>query len=219
MKRIAVAAVAVIFVAGLAYAGYSVYQTRVLRAQVAQAVDAASARVSATLGADFGAPSDALIEQLDHGTEETDADLRRLRAARARGEQELVEAADAYVGNVLAVLMRQGGSARGRLRFAGSRNALAEHMATAGQRGDGWSATAIRLRERLDGDFFEYRVATGSLGNMLGELPAARAKIAALLPQANLPEEAVIRDARTRALAAAEVTRQEYERAKQLVPR
>jgi len=59
----------------------------------------------------------------------------------------------------------------------------------------------------------------GSLGNMLADLPAARAQIAALMPQARLPEDAAIKDARTRALAAAEATRLEFERAKQLVPR
>lgn len=46
-----------------------------------------------------------------------------------------------------------------------------------------------------------------------------RAQIAALMPQARLPEDAAIKDARTRALAAAEATRLEFERAKQLVPR
>lgn len=219
MQRIAVAAVAVLAAAGLAFAGYGAYQKRVLRAQVAQAVDAAGVRLAATLGADLGAPTPALVEQLDRSVEETDADLQRLRAAPPRGERTLVEAADAYVGNVLAILKRQDGSARGRLKFAESRQALAEHLAVAGQRGEGWSATAIRLKDRLDGDFFEYRIAAGSLGNMLGELPGARAKIAALLPQAQLPEDAAVKDARSRALAAAEATRLEFERAKQLVPR
>lgn len=219
MKRIVIAAVAVLVAAGLAYAGYGTYQKRAQRTQLAQAVAAASARVDAALGTDIAAPTAAIIERLDRETEQTDADLQRLRAASTRPDRALAEAADAYVANVLAVLRRQGGSMRGRLKFTESRKALAEHMAQVGQRGEGWSATAIRLKERLDADYFEYRIAAGSLGNMLGELPAARAKIAALLPQARLPEEAAIRDARERALGAAEATRREFEQAKQLVPR
>ena len=42
-KRIAIAAVAILAAAVLAYAGYGVHQKRTLRAQVAQTVDAASA--------------------------------------------------------------------------------------------------------------------------------------------------------------------------------
>lgn len=219
MKRIAIAAIAVLVAAGLAYAGYGLYQKRVLRAQVAQAVDAASGRLAATLGADLAAPTPALVEQLDRASEETEASLQELRAAPARSDRPLAEAADDYVGNVLAVLKRQDGSARGRLKFADSRKALAEHLAKAGQRNEEWSDAAIRLKNRLDGDYFEYRLAVGSLGNMLGELPASRAKIGALLPQARLPEEAAIKGARARALAAAEATRLEFEQAKQLVPR
>jgi len=219
MKRIAIAAVAILVAAGLAYAGYGLYQKRALRAQVAQTVDAASARLIGSLGADLAAPTATLVEQLDRDSEETDAALQGLRSAPARSERPLVEAADAYVGNVLAVLKRQDGSARGRLRFADSRKALAEHMARVGRRNEDWSDTAIRLKERLDADYFEYRIATTSLGNMLGELPAARARIAALLPQARLPQEAAIKDARARALSAAEATRLEFEQAKQLVPR
>ena len=203
----------------LAYAGHGLYQKRALRARVAQAVDAASERLAATLGADLAAPTPALVEQLDRASEETDVALRGLRAAPARSDRPLAEAADAYVSNALAVLKRQDGSARGRLRFSDSRKALAEHLAKAAQRNEAWSDTAIRLKDRLDADYFEYRIAMGSLGNMLADLPAARAQIAALMPQARLPEDAAIKDARTRALAAAEATRLEFERAKQLVPR
>ncbi len=218
-KRIVIAAIAVLVAAGFAFAGYGLYQKRALRAQVVQTVDAASDRLAAALGADLAAPTPALVEQLDRASEETEAALQGLRAARTGSDPRLAEAADDYVGNVLAVLKRQDGSARGRLRFADSRKALADHLAKAGQRDEGWSDTAIRLKERLDADYFEYRLAVGSLGNMLGELPAARAKIGALLPQARLPDVAAIKDARARALSAAEATRLEFERAKQLVPR
>jgi len=219
MKRIAIAAVAVIALAVLAYVGYSVQQKRALRAQVAQAVDAASARVASALVTDLAAPTAAIVERLERDTEDTDADLQKLRAASARPDRALVEGADGYVANALAVLRRQAGSARGRLRYADSRQALADHMARVSRRDEAWSDKAIKLKERLDGDYFEFRIASTSLANALNDLPGTRRAVAALLPSARLPEEAAIREAQARTRAAAEATCLDYEKAKQLVPR
>jgi hypothetical protein len=218
-KRIAIAAVAILAAAVLAYVGYGVYQKRTLRAQVAQTVDAASVRLAASLGTDIAAPTAAIVERLDRDTEQTDAELQRLRAAPARPDRALVEAADGYVANALAVLRRQAGSTRGRLRFADSRQALADHMAQASRRDASWSSQAIKLRERLDGDYFEFRIASTSLGNALNDLPGTQRAIAALLPGARLAEEAAIKEAQARTLAAANAIRLEYEQAKQLPPR
>ena len=220
MKRIAIAAVAVIALAVLAYAGYGVQQKRALRAQVAQAVDAASARMASALVTDLAAPTAAIVERLERDTEDTDADLQKLRAASARPDRALVEGADGYVANALAVLRRQAGSARGRLRYADSRQALADHMAQVSRRDEAWSDKAIKLKERLDGDYFEFRIASTSLlANALNDLPGTRRAVAALLPSARLPEEAAIREAQARTRAAAEATRLDYEKARQLVPR
>ncbi|HUK03862.1 MAG TPA: hypothetical protein VLV90_02120, partial [Burkholderiales bacterium] len=47
-------------------------------------VDAASARLIGSLGADLAAPTATLVEQLDRDSEETDAALQGLRSAPAR---------------------------------------------------------------------------------------------------------------------------------------
>ena len=73
------------------------------------------------------------------------------------------------------------------------------------------------LRQQLDKDYFDYQIAATSLGNMLAGYPESRRKIAALLPSAALPADAAVKEARTRALAAADATRQQLERAKQLI--
>lgn len=219
MKRIVIAAAAILAAAVLAYAGYGLQQKRALRAQVAQAADAASARVIASLGADIGAPSVSLVEQLDRDTEATDAELQKLRAAPARPDRALVEAADGYLANVLAVLRRQGGSMRGRLRFTDSRKALAEHMAQVASRDASWSAQAIKLKERLDADYFEFRIASTSLGNTLKDLPGTQRALAALLPGMRLADEGAIRESQVRTGSAAEALRLEFEQARQLVPR
>lgn len=218
-KRIAIAAAAILVAAVLAYVGYGVHQKRTLRAQVVQTVDAASARIVASLAIDIAAPTAAIVERLDRDTEETDAELQKLRAAPARPDRALVEAADGYVANALAVLRRQAGSTRGRLRLTDSRKALADHMAQVSSRDASWSAQAIKLKDRLDGDYFEFRIASTSLGHALNDLPGTRRGIAALLPDARLPEEGAIREAHARTLAAANAVRLEYEQAKQLPPR
>ena len=217
MKRIGIGVVALLVVAGIAWAGYGMLKTRALRAHVAQVVDAASARMAETLPADVAAPSPDLVQRLEKLTGDAEGHLQELRGVRMRGERELVETADAYAGNTVAILKRQLGSSRGKLRFAESRKALAEQVAR--PRDDKWSAEVIRLKDRMDADYFEYRIAVTSLGNMLGELPASRAKIAALMPTAKLPDEAAIKEARARTLAAAEATRLEFEQSKQLIPR
>jgi hypothetical protein len=219
MKRIVVAVAAILAAAVLAYAGYGLQQKRALRAEVAQAVDAASARVIAALGPDIGAPSAAIVEQLDRDTEATDAALQRLRAAPARPDRALVEAADGYLANVLAVMRRQGGSMHGRMRFADSRQALAAHMAQAGSRDASWSAQAIKLKDRLDADYFEFRIASTSLGNALKDLPGTQRALAALLPGMRQADESAIQEAQARTASAAEALRLEFEKARQLAPR
>src|SRR5262245_8452279 len=112
MKRIGIAVVALLVLAGAAGVGYGELKSRALRAQVAQVVDSAGARMGATLGADIAAPTPDLVKQLDKLTGEAEEDLQRLRATSTRSERALVETADAFAGNALAVLKRQLGSSR-----------------------------------------------------------------------------------------------------------
>lgn len=215
--RIVIASVVVAVVAGLAWAGWGALQKRALQAEVVSLVSAAGDRLGATLAANVNMPTGDLIERLDNSIDETDANLQRLRAAKARLDPALVEAADEYLANALAVLRRQAGGARSRAKFIDSRQALVAHMRGAAQRSGAWLSEAIQLRQRLDKDHYEYQLAVTSLGNMLAEAPKARGKIASRLPALNLPESGVLGEARERTLAAAEATRREFEQAKQLV--
>ena len=210
-------AAALVVLAGAAWLAHGAWQKRRLDAQVAQLVGEAGARLQATLGADINAPSTDLVQKLDQSIRETDAGLGALRAASARPDRPLVEAADDYLLTVLEVLRRQAGSARGRLKFAESHRALAAHLAQAGQRSGNWMSEAVFLRQRMDKDFFDYQIAAMSLGNLLKGYPDSYKKIAARLPGAVLPSDASAKEARARALDAVSATRQEYEKAKQLV--
>ena len=212
-----IAGVAALVVLGAAWLAHGAWQKRRLDAQVAQLVGEAGARLGATIGADINAPSPELLPKLDASIKETDAALEQLRAANARPDGALVEAADDYILTVLEVLRRQAGSARGRLKFVESHKALAAHLAQAGQRSGNWMAEAIALRQRMDKDFFDYQLAATSLGNMLKGYPDSFRKITSRVPGVSLPSDAAAKEAQARAVDALAATRQEYEKAKQLV--
>lgn len=217
MKRIGILAAAAILAAGLVYAGYGAYQKRELRARVVEVVAAASGQLDETLGIDINAPSAGLAERLDASIARAETVLQQLRALSARRDPALIEAADPYVAGVLEVLRRQAGGTRHRSRFIEDRKALDAHMARVGARSETWIAEAIRLKQRLDQDYYDYQLTVTSLGNMLAGLVNARRKIAERLPAVPLPAEAAITQARERTLAAAGAAKQELEQARRLV--
>ena len=209
-----VAALAV--AAGAAVFGHSAWQKRKLHSQVAQLVNEAGGRLEAALPVDINAAAPDLAK-LDKAVQEADAALNELRAANARPDAPLVEAADDLVALVLGVVKRQAGAARGRQKFLESQKVLSAHIAQGGQRSANWLNEAVRLRQQLDKAYFDYQIAASSLENMLGGYPQSRRKIAAQLPGAALPAEGAVKEARTRAQAALDATKQELEKAKQLV--
>ncbi|HXR58443.1 MAG TPA: hypothetical protein VN747_03915 [Burkholderiales bacterium] len=211
------AAVALAVVAGAGWFAHGAWQKRRLDAQVAQLVGEAGGRLAATIGADLNAPPADLVPTLESSIKDTRAALEQLRAANARPDRALVEAADDYLLTVLEVLRQQAGSARGRLKFTESRKALAAHLAQAGQRSGNWMPEAIALRQQMDKDFFDYQMAASSLGNLLKGYPDSFKKIASRVPGASLPSDGAAKEAQARALEALDAARQEFEKAKQLV--
>src|SRR6185369_1536053 len=166
---------------------------------------------------DVSTPASGLGERLDAGVAKAEAVLQKMRTLATRRDPELVDAADPYVASVLEVLRRQAGAVRQRARMVEDREALDTHMARVGTRGDNWGAEAIRLRQRLDQDYYEYQLTVNSLGNMLAGLVEARRKIEAQLPAVPLPDEAAVNRARQRTLVAVDAAKQELEKAKRLV--
>jgi hypothetical protein len=215
MKRIVIA-VAVGVAAGLAYAGHAAYAKRELRAQLADAVAAASDRIVETLAIDVNAPPAGLAAKLDGNVAQTEAALEKIRTTSTRRDPALAEATDGYLASVLEVQRRQAGAARHRTQFIEDRKALTAHMAAAGTRAGTWPAEAIRLKKRLDEDYFGYQLAVVSLGNMLGGLADARRKLLLQLPAAKVPGETDILQARERAAGSAAAAKLELEQASRL---
>jgi hypothetical protein len=182
-----------------------------------QQVGQAGGRLDASLGVDINAPSANLLKTLDASIQATEADLQSLRTGSSSFNPALAEAADEYVAVALNVMRRQAGSLRGRQKFAESHKALTAHLAQVGQRSAQWMNDAVKLRKQVDADYFDYNTASSSLANMLAGYPQSRKRIAALLPAASLPADTAVKEAHARAVSAAEATKKEYEKAKQLI--
>jgi hypothetical protein len=219
MKRTVIAAVALVFAAVLSYAGYIAYEKRELRTQLADAVAAASDRLAETLGMDVNEPPAGLAANLDGKVAQTEALQQKIRLAATRRDPRLAAAADGYLASVLEVLRRQAGAARHRAQFIDDRKALAAHMAAAGSRSDSWGTEAIRLRKRVDEDYFSYQLAVNSLGNMLAGLAEARRNLLLQLPSAKVLAETAIVEARERSVTAAAAAKLELEQARKLAGR
>jgi hypothetical protein len=217
MKRNVIIAALALFATVLAYAGYGTYQKRELHARVTEIVAAASSQLDEALSIDVNAPSAGLADGLDAKVAQAEASLRQLRALGAHRDPALVEAADPYVASVLEVLRRQAGAARHRARFIEDRKLLEAHMAGAAARSETWLSEAIRLRQRLDQDYYDYQLTVTSLGNMLAGLVPASRKLADILPTVPLPPEVAVEQARERTLAGADTAKQELEQARRLV--
>src|SRR5690349_11993626 len=95
-KSFVAGAAALVVLAGAAWFAHGAWQKRKLDAQVAQLVGEAGARLQATIASDINAPSADLVSKLDESIKETGAALEALRAASARPDRPLVEAADDY---------------------------------------------------------------------------------------------------------------------------
>jgi len=216
MKRTVIAAVAAVVAVGFAFAGYAAYEKRALRAQLADAVAAASDRLGPTLAIDVNQPPAGLAGKLDGDVVQTEIALQKIRSSATRRDPPLAEAAEGYVASVLEVLRRQAGAAQFRAQFIDDRKALSAHMAAAGSRSESWGAEAIRLRKRVDDDYFGYQIAVNSLGNMLAGLADARRKLLEQMPSAKVLAETDIALARERSVTAAAAAKLELENARRL---
>jgi hypothetical protein len=107
---------------------------------------------------------------------------------------------------------------RTRIAVAADAAALAEHIRTVNLRERGWIGEALHRKELLEKKYFDYRLASDAFSDLARTYIVSRRKLAPLVGDAALVEEAVAIDARDRARAAAKKTAEMVEQAKQLSP-
>jgi hypothetical protein len=203
----------------LGYWGISAYRKSELQKAVTALVKDTSERLQAALAIETGAePADQTVGRLDDHAQEVDKHVLELRGMSASPNRALVDAAEEYMLTVRQILRHQAASHRYRIQVSASERALREHMRSARRRSASWIQEALRAKDRLEKDYFDYRLSAEALGRLLQSYPDARKKLALQLHMggALLADEAAVISARRRALDSARRLAGEVQRARQL---
>ncbi|HUL93647.1 MAG TPA: hypothetical protein VLV56_15000 [Burkholderiales bacterium] len=210
--------VALVLVSALGYWGVSAYRKGQLQKTVSALVRDSSERMEAALALEnesAPAGSSQTVAKLDDQAQEVDKHVIDLRETSAAPNRALVAAAEEYLLTVRQVLREQAASHRYRIQVTASETALREHMRTAGRRSKGWIDEAIRAKDRLEKNYFDYRVSAEALERLLASYPSVRRKMAAQLSVPLLADE-VVESARKRILAGSKRIAASVEQARQL---
>jgi hypothetical protein len=161
------------------------------------------------------ASSQKTVDKLDEQAQEVDRHVMELHDMSDGPNRALVAAADDYLLTVRQILRQQAASHRYRLQVAASEGALREHMSAAGRRSGAWIDEAVRMKDRMERNYFDYHVSAEALERLLAAYPASRKKLVAQLGSPLLADEAV-EDARRRASATLKRITASVEQARQL---
>jgi len=197
----------------LAYWGYRTYAKSQLQKAVIELVKDSSDRLRAGLGIEAGAASVAKIDDLAQEVDKHVIELNRLSASSDRA---LVDAAEEYLLTIRQILRSLAASQRYRAQVMARDSALRDHMRGSSRRSRAWIDEAVRMKDRLEKDYFDYRLSAEALGRLLESLPEARKKLALHVGAAPLADETALRNASRRALESSKRMAEEMERMRQL---
>jgi len=216
-RTAALLAAALAVASALGYWGVSAYRKSELQKAVIALVEDTSERLQAALAIETGTmPADQTVGKLDDHAQEVDKHVLELRDMSASPDRELVDAAEEYMLTVRQILRNQAASHRYRIQVSASDRALRDHMRSAKRRSGSWIQEALRAKERLEKDYFDYRLSADALGRLLESYPEARKKLALHVGGALLADEGTATTARRRALESARRLADEVEKARQL---
>lgn len=197
----------------LAYWGYRTYAKSQLQKAVVELVKDSSDRLQAGFGIEAGAASVAKIDDLAQEVDKHVIELNRLSTSSGRA---LVDAAEEYLLTIRQILRSLAASQRYRAQVIARNSALRDHMRSSGRRSRAWIDEAVRLKDRLEKDYFDYRLSSETLGRLLESLPEARRKLALYVGTASLADETAVSNARRRTLESSRRMADDVERTRQL---
>ncbi|HET7199998.1 MAG TPA: hypothetical protein VFI80_04200 [Burkholderiales bacterium] len=209
---------ALALVSALGYWGIGAYRKAQLQKAVTTLVKDSSDRLGKALALETDAASAGAAQtvgKLDEQAQEVDKHVIELRDLNASPNRPLVDAAEDYLLTVRQILREQAASHRYRVQVIASDEALREHMRTATRRSAAWIDEAIRAKDRMEKNYFDYRVSVEALERLLATYPATRKKMASQLGVRLLADEDVA-GGRKRALATSKRVADDMERARQL---
>jgi len=217
-RRTAFGLAALALASALAYWGVSAYRKSQLERTVAALARDSSERLGAALaleGEAAAAGGAQTVGKLDEQAQEVDKSVLDLRDLGASPNRPLVAAAEDYLLTVRQILRQQAASHRYRVQVKASEEKLREHMRTSGRRSGAWIDEAIRAKDRMERNYFDYRVSVEAFERQLASYPAARKKLSAHVGVPLLADE-IVGDARKRALAGSKRIAADVEQARQL---
>ena len=218
-RTTALGVAALVIVSALGYWGISAYRKGQLQKAVSALVKDSSERLQAALAVETEAVHEdaaRMVGKLDDQAQEVDKHVIELRGMSASPNRALVDAAEEYLLTVRQILRNQAASHRYRIQVSASERALRDHMRTANRRSGNWIKEAVRAKDRMEKEYFDYRISVDAFGRLLESYPATRKKLALQVGAGLLVEEAVAVNARKRVLAASKRVADDVERARQL---
>lgn len=216
-RTIAVAAVALLGAAALAYWLFGANQAREMRKATLASVADAAARMREALTIEAG-PASAdgaeTVRKLDEHAAAVERRLAGLKRLEAGRDPALADAADYYLVTAREILKRQADSHRYRLLLSESFQALRDHMRSDNRTGS-WVKEAVKARERVNRDFRGYSLAAGALDQILRTFGPAQDKIAPYLEASALIPASLVEEARAKNQAELRRLTAEIERSRQ----
>lgn len=209
---------ALVIVSALGTWGVSAYRKAQLQKAVYALVRDSNERMQAALALEneaATADNPRTVARLDEQAQEVDKHVIELRDMSSSPNRALVAAAEDYLLTVRQILREQAASHRYRVQVTASDERLREHMRKAGRRSGAWIDEAVRAKDRLERNYFDYRTSAEALERLLASYPSVRRKMAAQLSVPLLADEAV-ENARKRALAGSKRIAAKVEQARQL---
>ena len=210
---------ALLIASALGYWGVSAYRKSQLQRAVTALVQDSSERLRGALAVETEAVHEdaaRMVRRLDDQAQEVDKHVIELRGMSASPNRALVDAAEEYMLTVRQILRNQAASHRYRIQVSASEQALRDHMRTANRRSGNWIKDAVRAKDRMEKEYFDYRISVDAFGRLLESYPATRKKLALQVGAGLLVEEAVAANARKRVLASSRRVADDVERARQL---
>jgi DNA-binding transcriptional regulator of glucitol operon len=217
-RSAAFALAALLAASALGYWGVGAYRKAQLQRTIVALVLDSSERLERALaleGEAATASSPQTVSKLDDQAQEVDKHVIDLRDLGSSTNSALVAAADDYLLTARQILRELAASHRYRVQVSVSDERLREHMSKAGRRSAAWMDEAIRAKDRLEKNYFDYRVSAEALDRQLASYPETRKKMAAQLRVPILADEPA-EIARKRALANSKRIAANVEQARQL---
>ena len=211
---IAIAALAVL---AIGYWGYTVQQQRAQREAVAAAITDTTARLRDSLAVAPNASGKPSLPRIEEHAVVVERHLKTIRGSKNLAE--LAEGAELYVLGAREILRRQALSIRQSEQSGASRAALIGHMRRSARRDGAWIRDAMAQKKIVEAQYFDYGLTLTALAELLKTFPDSKQRLAPLVGEQALLENAPAEEARGLVLKESKRAAEELDGVRRLAPR